>query len=187
MVVRSRSAPRRRPTASALPTHQITAPCLFKNQMSSHVNIYRALADHAGKPVFVLGYFEQSMVGNRPFNLTEIKADDPRYALAEGGRRTMAAVRRAATPAAQLLLSGACRSAAVRACRSAAVRACRSAAVRAGRSASRRGRGGRRQPATSARDDTGVLGDAERASASDTPAAGRTASAGHPAQHLLIR
>lgn len=41
------------------PTHQVQTPAVFRNQMSSHELIYRALAPHVGQPNFVTGVIAQ--------------------------------------------------------------------------------------------------------------------------------
>lgn len=66
-----------------MPTHKAVAPTVFRNQMSSHVNIYRALHMYAGKGAYVIGVVGRSSIGNNPYQIEKLEPGDPRQALAQ--------------------------------------------------------------------------------------------------------
>lgn len=61
-----------------LPTHQIQAPCVFRNQMSNHTNIYRALAPALGSNSFVVGVM--GTLNGGAYVIEKFDAGDPRQA-----------------------------------------------------------------------------------------------------------
>lgn len=60
---------------------QIQTPALFRGQFFSQVNMVRAMAQYVGQGKAVLGIVTQSNVGQRPWNLEALDANDPRRAL----------------------------------------------------------------------------------------------------------
>lgn len=76
------SAPKANPPRP-MPTHQSDAPAVFRNQMTSHVNIHRALQPYVGKGAYVIGVIGRSTIGSNPYQIEKLAAGDLRMVAAQ--------------------------------------------------------------------------------------------------------